>query len=474
MSKTSTVNDIIKHHARRIAWLLAGLVIVATLISSRLGINWQPFSGDEPNYLLMANSFATDGDFNIKNNYDARQLADVYPYPAPPHKNHLQFTADSPVWYSVHNAGLPVFIAPALAWLEPKAASAMMLLVALAVLWLTYHWTLQLTRRKVAAWAATLALTFSVSYLTLSGTIFPDLPIAALLLAGLITMERPKRGRWELAALSLVIGLAPWLHMKTLPIFGTIGAIVCYQLVRTKRPRAEKLRDLAALLLAWLLLWVFFELKLHQWYQVWWPSRVYPDIPGIRLFEVSPLFTLPGIGFSASNGLLAHNPLFLLIFCGLPLWAAKLPKQLLRVGLVIVPSLLIQASFAGWWGGFSPAGRFFFAFIPALLPALGFLVLQYRRLAVKLLLIVFASVQLWLAMTAVVRHVPWPEFGARSPLYAEIGKQMGLALDRLLPQFTETKFANQRAKKLVIIDALLVLTLLAYGLRLAGVPARKF
>src|SRR5271169_4573197 len=70
-------------------------------------------TGDEPHYLVAAESLARDGDFDLRNNYNPAVYLDWYP--APNLNPQVQARPDG-AQYLIHTYGLPLLIAPAF-WL---------------------------------------------------------------------------------------------------------------------------------------------------------------------------------------------------------------------------------------------------------------------------------------------------------------------------------------------------------------------
>ena len=85
---------------RRLAWATIAVVLVGLL-----AVRWQgsqPYSGDEPHYLLVSESLIHDGDVDVKNDYLARRYRSYYPGQLDPHVNTSMFTLASRHWYSMH------------------------------------------------------------------------------------------------------------------------------------------------------------------------------------------------------------------------------------------------------------------------------------------------------------------------------------------------------------------------------------
>ena len=163
--------------------------------------NPQPYRGDEPHYLVVANSLITDGDVDVKNDYLSGRYLRYYPYGIDPHVNTSMFTVDSAHWYPLHGVGLSALLVPALVLDDTKGASAAMVGVATLLLVLTFFWAKRFTGDVWSAALAAAALGVSPFFLGLEGRIFADLATATLLLGCLLILELPAWRAWHLLLL---------------------------------------------------------------------------------------------------------------------------------------------------------------------------------------------------------------------------------------------------------------------------------
>jgi hypothetical protein len=87
--------------ARRRSLIIAAAAIVAVLaiLTLLVEVRWhnhQPYSGDEPHYLVMTNSLIQDGDFDVKNDYVSGRFLRYYPYAIDANVNPTIFTTSRP------------------------------------------------------------------------------------------------------------------------------------------------------------------------------------------------------------------------------------------------------------------------------------------------------------------------------------------------------------------------------------------
>jgi hypothetical protein len=213
---------------RRLLAVAGAVVALAAILVMFLEVrshNPQPYSGDEPHYLLVSTSLMLDGDVDVKNDYTTGRYLRYYPYPIDPHVNGTIFTVRSPHWYPTHGVGLSALLVPGVLADDVEGAKVTMVCVAVVVLLLTFLWVRRFTGEVWLAAIAVAALGFSPFFLGLQSRIFPDLPTAALLLGSLLILETRDRRLWQLLLLGALVGISPWFHFKNAVAFGTIAAI---------------------------------------------------------------------------------------------------------------------------------------------------------------------------------------------------------------------------------------------------------
>ena len=89
-------------------WLLLFGVYAATLGLDAFGDS--DYGGDEPHYLLAAESLVDDGDVDVHDEYAERAYDDFYPYDLDQHGKETDGRLHEP-----HGVGFPLLIAPAYA-----------------------------------------------------------------------------------------------------------------------------------------------------------------------------------------------------------------------------------------------------------------------------------------------------------------------------------------------------------------------
>ncbi len=98
-------------HPRRAPLVAAALAAVIYLLAGWQLSAFLP-AGDEPHYLVIADSLRYDGDIKIENNHRARHYLEYFPGEMKP--DYLRRGVDGQI-YSIHAPGLPALLLPAYA-----------------------------------------------------------------------------------------------------------------------------------------------------------------------------------------------------------------------------------------------------------------------------------------------------------------------------------------------------------------------
>ena len=196
------------------------------------------FGGDEPHYLLAAESIVSDGDVDLRDEYATRAYRDWYPYALERHGRLTEGRANEP-----HGVGFALLIAPAYALGGPLAVQLLMAAIAALALVLGAA----LARRIVPEpWCSAAAVVCGLSAPALAyGTAVTPEPVAGALLAGaallaLRVRELP-RIRWVVGS-ALMLSMLPWLELT----FLVPGLVVAAALVRWLHRRARRFAMLVA------------------------------------------------------------------------------------------------------------------------------------------------------------------------------------------------------------------------------------
>jgi hypothetical protein len=210
-------------------WLLLFGVYTATLGLDSFGSS--DYGGDEPHYLLAAESIVEDGNVDVRDEYDERAYEAFYPYTLDPHGREVEGRLNEP-----HGVGFPLLIAPPYALGGAKAVELFLAAIAALGMALAYRLALRVAPDPWALGAA-LAAALSPPLLAYGTAIYPELVAgAALAGAALLALELDERvSRRATIGCFALIGALPWLGTKFVPAGLVIGALAARSLWRARR-----------------------------------------------------------------------------------------------------------------------------------------------------------------------------------------------------------------------------------------------
>jgi hypothetical protein len=210
-------------------WLLLFGVYAATLGLGAFGDS--DYGGDEPHYLLAAESLVEDGDVDVSNQYAARAYADFYPYDLDRHGEETQGRLNEP-----HGLGFPLLIAPSYALGGARAVELFLAAIAALSVALAYRLALRVVPDPWAIGAA-LAAGLSPPFLAYSTAVYPELTAgAALASAALLALRLDNRpSRRDGFGCFALLGILPWIGTKFVPAGLVIGYMAARALWRVRR-----------------------------------------------------------------------------------------------------------------------------------------------------------------------------------------------------------------------------------------------
>jgi hypothetical protein len=314
--------------------------------------------GDEPHYLMVAESIVRDGDLSLEADYAEgryRQFADG------PLAPHYRVRGRGGEIYSLHAVGLSLLVLPAYALGGYPAASLFMAvltaLLALETRELVRRWTGRDSLAEGLGWAVAL----SPPLLHYAGLVFTEVPAALAVAIGL------RRGRdalsWKPAtacAVGSVLAFLPWLNVRYAPLAALLVAFALWH-----RPRPASAAGFLAPAVASALSSALYHYALYGFFD---PRRVYgrrPELSWATLPE-----GLPGVLLDQEFGLLVYAPAFALALPGLFLLWRRDRRGAVVVWALVGVALLTASTWHMWRGGWNPPARFLVPLVPALAVAI--------------------------------------------------------------------------------------------------------
>jgi hypothetical protein len=210
-------------------WLLLFGVYAATLGLDAFGDS--DYGGDEPHYLLAAESLLDDGNVDVKDEYAARAYRDFYPYDLDRHGKETEGRLNEP-----HGIGFPLLILPAYAVGGAHGVELFLAAIAALALVLAYRLALRVVPDPWAVGAALVA-GLSPPFLAYGSAVYPELSAgAALAGAALLALRLDERPGWRAAfGCFALLGALPWLGTKFVLPGLVIGVFAARVLWRARR-----------------------------------------------------------------------------------------------------------------------------------------------------------------------------------------------------------------------------------------------
>ena len=326
-----------------LALALAGYALVAARGQAEVGPR-----GDEPHYLMVAESLLSDGDLALGKDYAERRYLAFHDAPLEPH---YRVRGKGGEIYSLHAVGLSVLILPAYALGGYPAASLFMALLAALLAAEIRGLVREAFGREGLADGVGLAVALSPPLVHYAGLVFTEVP-AALLVA--VALRRIPRG--HPLGVALALASLPWLNVR----YVALAAVLAVYALWVRPGLRERLTLLGSLAVSGVGLAAY-----HHWlYGFFDPRRVYGRRPELSLATLPE--GVPGLLLDQEFGLLVYAPLFLL---GLPgffqLW--RKDRRQSAVLLALVAGVVLTAgTWHMWRGGFNPPARFLVPLLPAL------------------------------------------------------------------------------------------------------------
>ena len=334
------------------------LAAVAAVLGAAIGVPARSTYGavttaDEPQYLLTALSLVEDGDLDISDELAAERWRDFHAADLPQQTRPL---ADG-VRISPHDPLLPVLLAPAVGAVGWRGAQWTLVGVA-GVLAALLVWTAvrRLGVRQTTAAVVVGTLGASVPLAVYGSEVYPELPAALVVTAGLAVLLRGELRTREVVGLALVVVALPWLAVKYAPVATVLAVAGGVRLLRAGRLRA--LGWLAAGLAGAGLVYLGVHRAVWTGWTVYASGDHFVDSGELGVMGFAPDFLGRSVRLTAllaeeRFGLMTWQPAWLLLLPALGAWVRRAPR-----GRVLVPTVLaagwltatfVALTMAGWW-----------------------------------------------------------------------------------------------------------------------------
>lgn len=351
--------------ARRAPWI-AAMLTATTAAAMHLWLSPRLPGGDEPHYLVIAQSLWRDHDLAVDDNHARVDYASFAANEIVPH--YVKRGLDGRV-YSVHAPGLAALVLPAFSFVGVSGAVATVIAMSAAMSALVWIAAWRVTASAAAAWAGWAAVCATSPMVMHTITVLPDLPGALGVIAGIAVLtafDADAATTGGVVVTSVLLGLLPWLHSRFAVLAGVLGAAIALRLAQ----RREWSRLIAFAVAPAVLAAGWFAMFASIWGS---PSPNAPWGTFARPAWAIVARGLPGLLFDQQVGLIVHAPVYLVAAWGL----TRVCRQRWRLGvelaLVAVPYAVIVAAYDGWPGGFGGPARYLVAVLPVAAVAVAWL-----------------------------------------------------------------------------------------------------
>jgi hypothetical protein len=323
--------------------------------------------GDEPHYLVTAQSLLLDGDLRIENNHTRGDYRAYTDQPLKP--DFIQRGKDGEI-YPMHSPGASVLVLPAFAVGGYAGAVATVIAMTAGASALAWQAAWLLTASVSGAWVGWAAVFLTTPFFFHGFTIYPDGIGGLFAMAGVWLLVRLEMGRKASTANLLAVGAAlsvlPWLHARFALIAAALGAAIVLRVLRDASAVASGFSRTAGRLLAFLAIPVVVAASWFLYFWIIWGTPN-PSAPQGRdlMMTAGMIWTgASGLLVDQQFGLASHAPVYALAFMGFILMARRHPRLSIELLAATVPYIVATSSFAAWWGGVSAPARYLSAIMP--------------------------------------------------------------------------------------------------------------
>jgi len=370
------------HPGRTSRILFVAACLIYVFLATGLVFPPQPFTGDEPHYLVVTQSLLSDGDVDVFNNYRDGEYKAFYPGPLVSHALPGKRGPDHE--FSRHLPGLSILVLPAylagekageiLAPGPGRAELRMRILVfvsrlpiCLLAAFLSAAFFLlafRITGRKGPSFLAWAVFSFTGPFLPFAQLIYPEIPaalISILIVLFVILAEKPTPA--ALWSAGMGIAVLPWFGVKYLVLSAVLFAFCLPALRRsgTRRPKR-----ILPLILSPAVSGVGYLCYFWVLYGTLSPAAAYGSsfsesenlVRATRILPPVVEAIRMGLGhlFDQRFGFIPNSAAYILLFAGAVLLWRRSRKASIPLLALFVAFWILNAVYRVW-GGHCPPGR---------------------------------------------------------------------------------------------------------------------
>lgn len=330
-----------------VLWFFCFSIYFLLLEHSRI-----PLSGDEPQYLLVAESILEDHDLNLKNQFEGAKPSLLFR-----NFDHHTVIAKDGSERSIHYPLLSVYLIPSLinqfgemppvTW---RIAKVLMILISSSISAFLFFFALPRIKSYFEYILIPLVI-FGMPSLAYSNQIYPEVLASFILFASYILLcwaNSPGLIR----SLPLLLALLPFIHLK----FLAVSVILISQWAWKLRKNKEPILYGVVVYLAGIALFILYNYIIYQKFSPYSDRDMYLEnivgrYIGYYIFDID-------------RGILALNPLLFFFTIGFIEHLRKNKIESIFVFLTIASGHIPNLLHTIYWLGASPTGRYWVAVVP--------------------------------------------------------------------------------------------------------------
>ena len=308
-------------------------------------------SGDEPFYLLTTQSLLSDGDFDLRNQYEARSYESFFDHPEGLWRQSVPKSDDGKL-LSPHNPGLSILVIPGFALGGLVGVQVQLLVLGAVTMAFAFVLADRLSGRRVLSWVVALGVGLTATAFIYSTEVYPEFPAALVLVLSLLVVTQEKRlGVADGLLLAVLLSIMCWLGVKYAFLALPVSAYYLFRAEWSGRLALLTTGAASAGFFAWFHLQLFGGLTpygVNAVYAGWNTS----DILGGHVEWGERYYRLWGLFIDRRFGIGRWAPLLLAAVPGMALLAIGKPALKLVLSLVIVQMLIatfVAITMMGWW-----------------------------------------------------------------------------------------------------------------------------
>ena len=342
-------------------------------------------TGDEPFYLLTTQSLLSDGDLDLRNQYDSRSYKSFFDHPDELWRQSVA-TADGRL-LSPHNPGLSVLVIPGFALGGLVGTQIQLLLLAAATMALAFVLADRLTGHRLISWVVSLGVGLTATSFIYSTEVYPEFPAALALVLSLLLVAGQRRfGMVDGLCLVAILSLICWLGTKYVPLVLLVASYFLLKADWSGRAALLAAGIISAGIFAWFHLQVFGGLTPYS-VNVVYARWTTVDVLAGHIEFGERYYRLWGLFVDRRFGIGRWAPLLLAVVPGLALLLKGTGTGQLLLSLILAQLLIatfVAITMMGWWF----AGRTLLTVLPLFVVPLTLLVARtpvWGRIAFVLL-----------------------------------------------------------------------------------------